>query len=291
MESTTSVGREAMDRVTGAAQRLAGAVTGRDDLSQEGELHTRRAEVSREARIEEERAAAAQELADAERAEREAATERARLISEKQRQEELERAERDGAAAEASVSAQTRRAKQAAAAEAERAMEQAEATVQAAQRRTAGAKQRADDLERQARLEAERAEDFEKGAEPTTFVGKTIAKGLATTRLPLTAVERVTGHRDRQWAPSALFGRFEAAVLQTAGGVLRSEDLVRQGRAKQAAAHSVEQAATRLAEAAQVETEAEVRERESIAAAEQAEQKADSGALRPNWRRCTLLDL
>ncbi|MEI2642758.1 MAG: hypothetical protein V9G10_10615 [Candidatus Nanopelagicales bacterium] len=227
MDSTTSLGREALDRVTGAAQRLAGSVTGRDDLTREGELHKQRADVAADARIEQERAAASQELAEAEQAEREAASERAELIAEKQRQEEMARAERDGAAQEAAVSAATRRAQDAAQADARRTMQQAEAKVQAAQRRKEAAQRHSAELGLQARLAADRAESFEQ--EPSTLVGKSFARGLATTRLPLTALERLTGHRDGQWAPSVLFGRFEAAVLQTAGGVLRNEDLAAAG--------------------------------------------------------------
>lgn len=276
MDSTTSIGREAFDRVTGAAQRLAGAVTGQDDLAREGELHKQRAEVAREARIEEERAAATEELAEAERAERDAATERAALIAEKERQEELDRVERDGAAQEAQVSAETRRAKNAAQADAKRAMDRADAKVQAAQRRKAEAQRRSADLGLQARLAADRAETFEQ--EPTTVVGRTLARGLATTRLPLTAVERVTGHQDRQWAPSVLFGRFEAAVLQTVGGVLRSEDLQRQGRAKQAAAHSLEEAATTLERATQLEADAQAQAEQEVEAAQAEERKAQRSA-------------
>lgn len=275
MDSTTSVSREAVDRLTGAAQRFAGAITGQDELTREGELHKQRAETARDARVEQERATAAQKLAEAEQAEREAATERSRLIAEKQRQEELEKAEREGAAAEASVSAQTRRAKQAAQADARRAMEQADAKVQAAQRRTAEARRRSSDLGREARLAEQRAEDFEQRAEPTTFVGRTVARGMSVARLPIAAVERVTGR------PAALFDRFEAAALQTAGRVLRSDDLQRQGRAKQAAAHSQEEAALKLAEADEVATQAEVDEQQDTQAAQgQKAQAARSAEVR-----------
>ena len=276
MDSTTSLGREALDRVTGAAQRLAGSVTGRDDLTREGELHKQRADVAADARIEQERAAASQELAEAEQAEREAASERAELIAEKQRQEEMARAERDGAAQEAAVSAATRRAQDAAQADARRAMQQAEAKVQGAQRRKEAAQRHSAELGLQARLAADRAESFEQ--EPSTLVGKSFARGLATTRLPLTALERLTGHRDGQWAPSVLFGRFEAAVLQTAGGVLRNEDLQRQGRSRQAAAHSLEEAATTGAQAEQVQAEAQVQEKREVRAARQAQQQAERDA-------------
>ena len=73
MDSRTSLGQEAMDRVTGAAKRMAGAVTGSEDLEREGDLHREKAQSIRSAREQRERAELTEELTVAEMAQREAA--------------------------------------------------------------------------------------------------------------------------------------------------------------------------------------------------------------------------
>lgn len=105
----------------------------------------------------------------------------------------------------------------------------------------------------------------------TTMPRRAIELGLAAGRLPLTAVETVTGRRDSGWLPAVAYTGFESTVLQLAGGLLRDETLAAAGRRKQAAA-------TTLANAVEMEAEAETFEAESEQRRRRQESQARSAA-------------
>jgi dTMP kinase len=108
-----------------------------------------------------------------------------------------------------------------------------------------------------------------------TTVPRTIVKTwLSGVRLPLTAVEKVTGHTelDQAWAPTLLFETFEAKAKKTLGKVLRDDELVEESVLQQAKVAELRRAAELEAEAAELraKADAELEERR-----EQAEQRRE----------------
>jgi len=280
MDSRTSLGQEAMDRVTGAAKRMAGAVTGSEDLEREGDLHREKAQSIRSAREQRERAELTEELTEAEMAQREAADERARLLAEKREQEELTRAEREADAAQDAVVDLTQRGKGAVAQDEQRAERGADQRKQAAHRQRADADNEVADIRDRASAEQKRAHALaENGAiEDGSFSERMLGRGLSAVRLPLTGVERVTGRQGSDWPPAMGFGALEATVMQVAGGLLRNEELTRKGRSKQAAVRTLKAAMAEEAEAQRRDAEAQAREQEQVEKAEQSKEQARSEA-------------
>lgn len=78
---------------------------------------------------------------------------------------------------------------------------------------------------------------------------RAVQTAMTVTRLPLTAVEALTGRRGSDWAPATAFSSVEATVLQVAGNVLHDEQMLEHGR------HQA-QAATRRQEAHELDAAA-----------------------------------
>lgn len=85
----------------------------------------------------------------------------------------------------------------------------------------------------------------------------TVRLSLSAARLPLTASEVVFGHRgEEEWPPALAFEALEAGVKQVAGGLLRDDVLVDEGRLVRAKVDRLRQAST-------LETEAEQRRQDT----------------------------
>ena len=71
---------------------------------------------------------------------------------------------------------------------------------------------------------------------PATTISRIALRAtLQWLRLPISALEALTGHRDNDsWPPAIAFGAFEAGVKQVVGTVLRDEGLLQEGRLRQA---------------------------------------------------------
>jgi len=113
-------------------------------------------------------------------------------------------------------------------------------------------------------------------AVPRVVVGGYL-KGL---RLPLAAVERVSGQRGNEsWAPALAFEGFEANVETVVGGLLRDDTLVDRGRLRQAKLaqlrKAVELETVAEQERARADRELAERQRRADAKREQAEQTAE----------------
>src|SRR5206468_2327062 len=88
-------------------------------------------------------------------------------------------------------------------------------------------------------------------------------------RLPLTAVETVTGQRgaEHPWPPAMIFETFEAGVKQVLGTILRDPELVDEARVQQAKLGQLRQAEM-------LEAEAELRRQQAEAEAVSQEKRA-----------------
>src|SRR5205807_157549 len=87
---------------------------------------------------------------------------------------------------------------------------------------------------------------------PITSIPRQLVKtSLRSVRLPLTAVETVTGQRgaEHPWPPAMIFETFEAGVKQVLGTILRDPELVDEARVQQAKLGQLRQAEMLEAEA------------------------------------------
>ena len=169
----------------------------------------------------------------------------------------------------------TERAKNAAEADARRAQEAADRKAQAARRERADTQKEVSDLSRAADQQQARADRLDSAAEgDARLTERLLSKGMNVARLPLNAVEKVTGKRGSNWPPAVGFDSLEATVMQVTGGLLRDKDMVRRGRSKQAAAASKSEAVNQQAEADRLALEAEQREATRLELVEQDKRRA-----------------
>jgi uncharacterized protein YjbJ (UPF0337 family) len=261
MDSETSISDEAVERVTAAVKKTAGAATGNEELHHEGELHNKKAQAQRRARKQDARAAVTQEVAQAREEEREAATRRAELIAQKRAEREIAEIDHEGRAADQAVQDLADRGEAATQTDRRRKKEAAERARSAAQGDKAASDRQAAHLRQKAHRESGDG----------GLVPRAVSFGLEVARLPLTVVEKVTGKQDSDWGPAIGFRAIESSVLQVAGSLLRNKDLAQAGRSEELAAHE-------LAEAQQLQEQARETQRRSEGRAKQQSQNADEQA-------------
>jgi hypothetical protein len=107
-----------------------------------------------------------------------------------------------------------------------------------------------------------------------------VAGYLRTARLPLTALERVTGHRrGEQWPPALAYESFEAGVETVVGSVFKDTTLVEQGNLRKAKLAQLREAAELETVAAQTRLDAdakrESREKQIAQQRAESERQAD----------------
>lgn len=112
----------------------------------------------------------------------------------------------------------------------------------------------------------------------TGLPSKAVRAGLATARLPLTTLERVTGRRGSAWAPAVGFAKLEATVLEAAGDLLADEALASEGRRKQAGVSKMHRATEVDAEAERFAEQADERYAERREQADEFSERASQRA-------------
>jgi hypothetical protein len=108
---------------------------------------------------------------------------------------------------------------------------------------------------------------------------------LRIARLPLTAVQRVTGHREQQWPPTLAFESFEAGVESVVGSLVGDESLTQSAQVRRAKL-------MKLREAAVLKTEADQKRHQADetfqAKREAAEKQRDTAAQQAKKREAEL---
>jgi hypothetical protein len=98
---------------------------------------------------------------------------------------------------------------------------------------------------------------------------------LRVARLPLTAAQRLTGHRDdEQWPLTMAFETFEAGVESVVGSIINDESLTRSAEVRRTKLAKLRKAAVLRTEAEQTRQQADEKFQERREAAEQRREEA-----------------
>lgn len=115
---------------------------------------------------------------------------------------------------------------------------------------------------------------------PITAIPRTVIKaGLQGLRIPLTAVERVSGNTDTvAWPPAVAFETFESGAKQVLGALIRDESLVHEGQLQRAKLGELVESERLHLKAEQKRLEADARLEDRLETAEQTRERVERQA-------------